>query len=1239
MRKARSFRRSLFFFAVFMIAGLLEAAYLVNIPQTLHQPNGDVLRCLASGDEYYNWLHDAAGYTIIQDSVTGYYVYAEPAPHGDIRPSAFIVGTIDPAAAGLKPGLRMSADRIERVRRDFLQAQGMNDLSPTPKTGSIANIAVFIRFQGESEFVDPISTYNQKFNDAGAGTSSMYNYFLETSYNALSVQSTFYPTPGVNVVSYQDAQPRGYYQPYNAATNPGGYTGGDSGIDRMNREHTLLLNAVNAVASQIPAGLIVDGDGDGNVDNIVFVVYGSPTGWASLLWPHAWALYSQSAYINGKRVYTYNLQLQSTLGVSVLCHEMFHSIGAPDLYHYTGNGINPVGRWDVMETNLTPPQHMGAFMKWRYGTWIASIPEITTAGTYTLNPLISATGNCYKIRSQSSATEYFVLEYRRRTGAFEISLPGEGLLVYRINSARDGQGNRNGPPDEVYIYRPGGTLTVNGTPNSAAFSSGAGRTAINDGTNPSSFLSTGAPGGLSLLSVGAAGATISFNVAFPVQITGYVRSSSGTGIPNVVISPSTGGTVTSTDSTGKYYVYVDSGWTGTVTPTLAGYTFTPASRSYSNITANQANQDYTAAVLTYSVSGTITAGGTALPNVVMSGLPGNPVANASGQYAGTVSYGWTGTVTPTLAGYAFTPASRSYTSVVTNQADQNYSAAVALVPQISLSRTSLVFGNIFGSVSTSSQSVVVGNSGTGTLIWTAGSNQSWLTANPASGTGTGTMTIGINASGLTVGTYSGTISVTATGASNSPQTISVTLNVISGAGQSPFGSFDTPSEGVAVNSSIAVTGWALDDVEVILVKIYRNPVTGEGFDLVYIGDAIFVEGARPDVEPLYSSYPLNYRGGWGYMMLTNFLPNGGNGTFILSAIATDKDGHQASLGQKTITVNNLTATKPFGAIDTPTQGGTAAGATYYNFGWALTPMPKSIPIDGSTITVYVDGLPIGQPAYNNYRPDIATLFPGYANSNGAVGVYPLNTTGFANGVHTLAWVVSDSVGAADGIGSRFFSVLNTGGGASSTGDEAKTSGTAAYGEKTWAFQPDGFSGGLSSSRQSGRTPSSHEIENLFHDASSPIFVRRGYDFSLPAEPIDPDHNGILKLTISELERVTIHLDPMTADETMKELEVRGSELIRRNVPLRDKLGMNLSLKNKSEGRVVLGNNEDGSLFSAFLIVGPELRPLPIGATFDADRGVLYWQLGPGFFGDYDLVFMDKNQGTKRRLTVRVVPKY
>jgi hypothetical protein len=236
----------------------------------------------------------------------------------------------------------------------------------------------------------------------------------------------------------------------------------------------------------------------------------------------------------------------------------------------------------------------------------------------------------------------------------------------------------------------------------------------------------------------------------------------------------------------------------------------------------------------------------------------------------------------------------------------------------------------------------------------------------------------------------------------------------------PFGSFDSPEDKATVYGSIAVTGWALANRGIDNVKIYRE----QGSTLVYVGDAVFIEGARPDVAEAYSNYLFAEKAGWGYMLLTNFLPNSGNGTFVLHAVATDLVGNTKTLGTKTIYCDNEHAVKPFGAIDTPGQGGTASGSDFINWGWVLTPQPNYIPTDGSTINVFVDGLNIGHPNYNIYRDDIANLFPGYANSNGAIGYFNLDTTAYDDGLHTIHWTATDSAGNTDGIGSRYFMIGN-----------------------------------------------------------------------------------------------------------------------------------------------------------------------------------------------------------------------
>ncbi len=135
-----------------------------------------------------------------------------------------------------------------------------------------------------------------------------------------------------------------------------------------------------------------------------------------------------------------------------------------------------------------------------------------------------------------------------------------------------------------------------------------------------------------------------------------------------------------TDATGNYTATVPSGFSGTVTPTKAGYAFTPASRTYNNVASNQTGQNYTASSGAFTISGRVTAGISSLQGVTLSGLPGDPVTDATGNYTATVPSGFSGTVTPTKAGYAFTPTSRTYTNITSNQTSQNYAGTVATCP-------------------------------------------------------------------------------------------------------------------------------------------------------------------------------------------------------------------------------------------------------------------------------------------------------------------------------------------------------------------------------------------------------------------------------------------------------------------------------------------------------------------------------------------------------------------------------
>ena len=156
-------------------------------------------------------------------------------------------------------------------------------------------------------------------------------------------------------------------------------------------------------------------------------------------------------------------------------------------------------------------------------------------------------------------------------------------------------------------------------------------------------------------------------------ISGTIEDIYGAGIAGVEMIGMPGNIVTA--SAGSYSAVVTAGWYVVVSPTLAGYTFTPASMSYPNIGSDQNAQNYIATAITYTISGFVVAGGAGVAGVELSGFPsGTAITGADGSYSATVPYRWSGTVTPALSGYIFAPTSITYTHVMSNQTT-NYLAS------------------------------------------------------------------------------------------------------------------------------------------------------------------------------------------------------------------------------------------------------------------------------------------------------------------------------------------------------------------------------------------------------------------------------------------------------------------------------------------------------------------------------------------------------------------------------------
>ncbi len=199
------------------------------------------------------------------------------------------------------------------------------------------------------------------------------------------------------------------------------------------------------------------------------------------------------------------------------------------------------------------------------------------------------------------------------------------------------------------------------------------------------------------------------------------------------------------------------------------FTFNALTGASSPPTQSTALNNSGSGTLNWTATPATTSGGTWLSVSPTSGSGGailiisvNSTGLAAGQYTGTILVAATG---------------------ATNTQTISVTLTVASSPMIALSPTSLSFASAVGA-NPGTQSIQVSNSGGGTLGVTVAastlSGGSWLSVTPTTGTAPLTLTVTAAASGLAAGNYQGTITVTTTaasGATNSPQTVNVTLGV------------------------------------------------------------------------------------------------------------------------------------------------------------------------------------------------------------------------------------------------------------------------------------------------------------------------------------------------------------------------------------------------------------------------------------------------------------------------------
>ncbi|MCQ2340500.1 MAG: M6 family metalloprotease domain-containing protein [Paludibacteraceae bacterium] len=384
--------------------------------QTKTQPDGTTITVRHMGDEFYHYWEDQNGNQVKQDA-NGYWQVVGAAPTGE------------------QAVQRMTARRAARPN------SVMPRMATKPSTLPTKLLVLVVNFKD----IKMKSAHNAAYFESAlnTGSNSAKAFFNESS------DGHYVPTFDIFGPLTLDSNESTYGE------NEGDEAGADKDPAKM---------VVDACAKAAAAGCNFanyDTDGDGVVDN-VYVIYagkGEADGGAeSTIWPHSWDLNSagyRNVKYNGKTVkhYACSSELDGSGnfdGIGTFCHEFSHVIGLPDYYdtdygtNYK-NGTTP-GEWTLMDGgsyNDNPPLY-SIFDKYYMG-W--ATPKILK-GKETVTLGIGSeyarqiTSTDALVPYSNTSTVYYV-ENRSENDPFDRSLPGKGMLIWKVQFNQTAWNNNN----------------------------------------------------------------------------------------------------------------------------------------------------------------------------------------------------------------------------------------------------------------------------------------------------------------------------------------------------------------------------------------------------------------------------------------------------------------------------------------------------------------------------------------------------------------------------------------------------------------------------------------------------------------------------------------------------------------------------------------------------------------------------------------------------------------------------
>ena len=430
------------------------------LPFEFTQPDGTKITVRLRGDEFFHWHEDMEGFTAVLQGRT--LVYARLSDDGKLEPTAAEVGKADPRALGLAPRLlpppeqrRADHEPARRLYRPWLntsKAKAQPDIAPA---GAIRNLVILCMFSDHTTAAHTRSRadFDTLFNRAGgdpaiAPTGSVRDAYIENSYGIVDLQSTV-----VAWVTLPETE--AYYVGVN-----NGLPFGDNPSVYPNNAQRMVEDALALVDPNVDFGQF-DADNDGYIDVITIIHsgYAAEAGVPTSIWSHKAWLPSEwvSADNNSQDVkvkvspYHTEAALWGATGteivrIGVICHEIGHFFGLPDLYDTDGTSRG-IGKWCMMadswgfDGDQLRPSHFSAWCKVTLG-WVTPT-ELTVPDTYVMAQAESASA-VFKITRGFPAGEYLLIENRQPVG-LDSSLPRGGLAIWHIDENAAGNASEGFP--------------------------------------------------------------------------------------------------------------------------------------------------------------------------------------------------------------------------------------------------------------------------------------------------------------------------------------------------------------------------------------------------------------------------------------------------------------------------------------------------------------------------------------------------------------------------------------------------------------------------------------------------------------------------------------------------------------------------------------------------------------------------------------------------------------------------